>query len=97
MKQTKYTLFTDPGRTRRPLIVVDEGESKLTEEHIVKLQEGELDWDGLINQGIIEYMDAEEEENSYIAMFPNEINEYHTHLEIDPSTMLKMCRNHSIC
>ena len=52
-------VFTDPGRTRRPLIVVEEGNSKLTEEHIFQLQQGELDWDGLINQGIIEYMDGE--------------------------------------
>ena len=59
-------LFTDPGRTRRPLIVVEDGVSKLTEEHIQKLEEGEMGWDNLINQGIIEYMDAEEEENSYI-------------------------------
>lgn len=66
-------LFTDPGRTRRPLIVVENGESKLTEETIQLIEDGELDWEGLINQGIIEYMDAEEEENSYIAMFPEDM------------------------
>lgn len=84
-------LFTDPGRTRRPLIVVEDGVSKLEEEHIQKLEEGEIDWNNLISQGVIEYMDAEEEENAYIAMFPEEINENHTHLEIDPSTMLGIC------
>ena len=84
-------LFTDPGRTRRPLIVVEDGSSNLTEEHIEKLENGEMDWELLIKQGIIEYMDAEEEENSYIAMFPEDITENHTHLEIDPSTMLGIC------
>ena len=61
-------IFTDPGRTRRPLIVVEGGESKLKQEHIQKLEDGELDWNDLIDNGIIEYIDAEEEENAYIAM-----------------------------
>ena len=68
-------LFTDPGRTRRPLIVVEDGVSKLTEEHIGKLETGDLSWDTLINEGIIEYMDAEEEENSMVALNPEEIND----------------------
>ncbi len=91
-------LFTDPGRTRRPLIVVEDGASKLTDEHIQQLEEGELTWNNLINQGIIEYMDAEEEENSYISMFPEDINEFHTHLEIRSINHARdMCWNHSIC
>ncbi len=84
-------LFNDPGRTRRPLIVVENGGSRLTDEHFQKIADGEMAWMDLINEGIIEYLDAEEEENTYIAMFPYEINEYHTHLEIDPSTMLGIC------
>ncbi|KAF5088854.1 DNA-directed RNA polymerase subunit B [Methanobacterium aggregans] len=84
-------IFTDPGRTRRPLIVVEDGESKLKQEHIQKLEDGEMDWNDLIDLGIIEYMDAEEEENAYIAMFEEDITVNHTHLEIDPSTMLGIC------
>ena len=84
-------IFNDPGRTRRPLIVVENGGSRLTDEHFQKIADGEMAWLDLINEGIIEYLDAEEEENTYIAMFPDEINEYHTHLEIDPSTMLGIC------
>jgi DNA-directed RNA polymerase subunit B' len=84
-------LFNDPGRTRRPLIVVENGGSCLTDEHMQKIADGEMSWNDLINEGIIEYLDAEEEENTYISMFPDEINEYHTHLEIDPSTMLGIC------
>ena len=84
-------IFTDPGRTRRPLIVVEGGESKIKQEHIQKLEDGELDWNDLIDNGLIEYIDAEEEENAYIAMFEDDITENHTHLEIDPSTMLGIC------
>ncbi|MEN6553082.1 MAG: DNA-directed RNA polymerase subunit B, partial [Methanobacterium sp.] len=84
-------IFNDPGRTRRPLIVVKNGESMLKDEHIDAIEAGELGWDDLITQGIIEYLDAEEEENTYIAMFGDHVTEDHTHLEIDPSTMLGIC------
>jgi DNA-directed RNA polymerase subunit B' len=84
-------VFNDPGRARRPLIVVENGESLLKEEHITEMAKGELNWNELINMGVIEYLDAEEEENTYISMFPDDLNEYHTHLEIDPSTMLGIC------
>ncbi len=84
-------IFNDPGRARRPLIIVKEGEPLLKEEHLNKVANGKLRWDDLINNGLIEYLDAEEEENSYIAMSLAEINEDHTHLEIDPATMLGIC------
>ena len=84
-------IFNDPGRARRPLIIVKEGVPLLREEHLNKVANGKLKWDDLINNGLIEYLDAEEEENSYIAMSLAELNEDHTHLEIDPATMLGIC------
>ena len=84
-------IFNDPGRARRPLILVEDGVPLLTEKHIQMLEDGELIWEDLLTKGIIEYLDAEEEENAYISMSLNDLNERHTHLEIDPSTMLGIC------
>ena len=84
-------IFNDPGRARRPLIIVKDGVPLLREEHLNKIANGKLKWDDLISKGLVEYLDAEEEENSYIAMSLAEINEEHTHLEIDPATMLGIC------
>ena len=84
-------IFNDPGRARRPLIIVKDGQPLLTEDHINKIAKGKFKWDDLIDKGVIEYLDAEEEENSYIAMRLNDLNQDHTHLEIDPATMLGIC------
>ncbi|MDL2270190.1 DNA-directed RNA polymerase subunit B [Methanobrevibacter sp. OttesenSCG-928-I08] len=84
-------IFNDPGRARRPLIIVEEGKPLLKEEHINKIAKNTLKWDDLINTGIVEYLDAEEEENSYISMGFNDLNKDHTHMEIDPATMLGIC------
>ncbi len=84
-------IFNDPGRARRPLIIVKDGVPLLREEHLNKVANGKLKWDDLINKGLVEYLDAEEEENSYIAMSLAELNDEHTHLEIDPATMLGIC------
>lgn len=72
----------DEGRIRRPLIVVKEGKPRLRMRHIRNLQTGRWTWKDLIKEGIIELLDAEEEENAYIAIKQTELNENHTHLEI---------------
>jgi DNA-directed RNA polymerase subunit B len=78
----------DAGRIRRPLIVVSDGDPKLKDNHLKAIKRGRLSWSDLVNQGIVEYVDAEEEENTYISLYPKDLTKEHTHLEIDPMTIL---------
>jgi DNA-directed RNA polymerase subunit B len=81
-------LSTEVGRVLRPVIIVENGKAKLTSEHLKLLKQGSLSWDDLIKNGILEYLDASEEENSLIALTRDEITEEHTHFEIDKIDML---------
>ncbi len=79
------------GRLRRPLIVVKDGEPALTEKHLAQLEKGEIAWSDLFDQGIIEYLDASEEENAFVAFREEDITKEHTHLEISPIAMFSLC------
>ena len=81
-------LFADEGRARRPLIIVREGKPLLTEKHIKQLQDNELSWADLLRQGVIEYLDAGEEENALIAYKEDELTKEHSHMEISPGVIL---------
>jgi len=80
-------ISTEHGRVRRPLIIVDNGKPRMTPAIIKKMKQGKIDWNYLIEHGIVEYLDANEEESSYIAMDEKSLTKEHTHLEIDPIVM----------
>jgi DNA-directed RNA polymerase subunit B len=79
---------SDSGRLLRPLIIVEDGKSKFTEDVLKALEKGEIGWNDLIKRGIIEYLDAEEENNAYVALYDEDVTKEHTHLEISPAVIL---------
>ncbi|MBN1544160.1 DNA-directed RNA polymerase subunit B [Candidatus Woesearchaeota archaeon] len=84
------TVYVDgtKGRVVRPLIVIKNGKPALTDKHIQQLQKGEVVWDDLLKQGVIEYLDAAEEENTLIAFFEDELTPEHTHMELHPIALV---------
>jgi len=80
-------IVSDKGRVRRPYVVVENGKSRLTPEVHNRLKNGELNWHHLVKMGIIEYLDALEEENALVAIKPEAVTEEHTHLEVDASSI----------
>lgn len=110
IRNREFKIFTDSGRIMRPLFVVDtdsnsptKGQLVLTKEHITRLErdrhapEGEkFGWEGLINAGVIEYIDAEEEETIMIVMTPEDLEisrqihaGYDVEIELEPSQRVK--------
>ncbi len=86
---------TDGGRARRPLLLVIKGKSTYTKDLQEKIKNKEIVWDDLVKQGVIEYLDSEEEENARVALNEEVLEkaakkgeEHFTHLEIDPSNIL---------
>ncbi|MCI4341735.1 MAG: DNA-directed RNA polymerase subunit B [Thermoplasmata archaeon] len=60
----------DSGRLRRPLIVVRESAPRVSRSDLEELGRGTLTYTDLIRQGKVEWIDAEEEEDSLIAIEP---------------------------
>ncbi|MGC8568116.1 MAG: DNA-directed RNA polymerase subunit B [Candidatus Micrarchaeia archaeon] len=83
----------DKGRIRKPYIVVENGKSTFTQELKEKLARKEIDFNYLVRNGIIEYLDAEEEENIKAVLKEEDIDETTTHLEIDPASNLGLTMN----
>jgi DNA-directed RNA polymerase subunit B len=75
------------GRVLRPLIVIKDNKLLLTQELIEKISKKFLSWTDLLHIGIIELVDANEEENCYITIDETDMKK-HTHMEIFPSAIL---------
>mmetsp|Transcript_14538 Transcript_14538/g.43946 ORF Transcript_14538/g.43946 Transcript_14538/m.43946 type:complete len:1179 (+) Transcript_14538:450-3986(+) len=97
---------TDYGRCSRPLFVVDTREQELIikkgDIHRLSLKDGdEYGWQDLVNNGMLEYIDTEEEETTMIAMQIADVaaskagltaaHYAYTHCEVHPSMILGVC------
>jgi DNA-directed RNA polymerase subunit B len=85
---------SDPGRIRRPLLVVGRNNRlSIKERDIDSLQQGKSEWEDLLKKGVVEYIDAEEEENCLIALNEDDLvrnkkTHKYSHMEVDPMTIL---------
>ena len=77
-------ISTEVGRVLRPLIVVDNKVPRLKDEHVQLISQGTLKWTNLIKEGVVEYVDAAEEDSALVALHREELTSDHTHLEISP-------------
>ena len=96
-------ICSDSGRIMRPVLRVKDGRILLTEGVVRRLKSHDLGWNDLlvnhkIPNAVIEYLDADEQSHSMIAMKPEDVGNamrpnsaghiYHwTHCEIHPSTI----------
>ncbi|SYW75290.1 probable DNA-directed RNA polymerase III, 130 KD subunit [Ustilago bromivora] len=88
--QTVY-IASDGGRICRPLIIVDPvtGQPRVTDSHIQQLKAGIRCFNDFLHNGLLEYLDVNEENDSNIALYERDIKpRYTTHLEIEPFTIL---------
>ncbi|CDR42980.1 CYFA0S10e04478g1_1 [Cyberlindnera fabianii] len=98
IREKEFRVFTDAGRVYRPLFIVEDNyelgrkELALKKEHVNALWEDDLEetdepygWTSLLHNGIVEYVDAEEEETIMIAMSPDDLEP--NALEEDPETV----------
>ena len=75
------------GRVLRSLIIVKDGKSVLTQDLLDKVTKKLVSWNDLIRMGVIELVDANEEENCFITFDDKHVKK-HTHTEIFPSAIL---------
>ncbi|CAO2814458.1 unnamed protein product [Amaranthus hypochondriacus] len=87
-KQHCVYIASDGGRICRPLVIADKGVSRVKKHHIDELVAGVRTFDDFLHEGLIEYIDVNEENDTLIATYEDEAALETTHFEIDPSTIL---------
>ncbi|KAF9106536.1 DNA-dependent RNA polymerase II [Mortierella sp. GBA35] len=86
IRERELRIYTDAGRCLRPLFIVEDQELLITKSHIDALtrpvylnDEGNevppWHWDDLLENGLVEMVDANEEETILICMFPEDLYE----------------------
>ncbi|KAH9065781.1 DNA-dependent RNA polymerase II second largest subunit [Lactarius vividus] len=106
IRERELRLYTDPGRVCRPLFIVEDQQLVLQKKHVRWLNQGTTDegedfkWQHLAKSGVIEMLDAEEEETVMICMTPEDLETARlqgrgiqsittTNADFDPAARLK--------
>lgn len=90
LHRTVY-IFSDSGRLCRPYIIVKNGQPMVTEKHLKELERNALTFVDFLEYGLVEYLDVNEENDCYVALYEKDLTTAHTHLEIEPFTLLGVC------
>ncbi|KAI3892847.1 hypothetical protein MKW92_036924 [Papaver armeniacum] len=90
-KQQCVYIASDGGRVCRPLVIADKGISRIKEHHMQELRDGVRTFSDFVRDGLIEYLDVNEQNNVLIGLYEGEPKEEITHLEIEPLTILGVC------
>ncbi len=87
-------ISTEAGRPCRPLLVVENGELVIKSDTIENLVLHEMSWNELLCSGMVELVDAAEEEEAVVAGYPsdfdtmsNDLKLKYTHCELHPSML----------
>ena len=75
------------GRVLRPLIIIKDNKPLLTQDLLDKISKKLLSWNDLLRMGVLEMIDANEEENCYVTLDEKD-SKKHTHLEVFPPAIL---------
>lgn len=98
-KLLEIKVCNDAGRLTRPVLKVEDNAVLYTKQMVEQVRSGELNWNdllysGKIPQSAIEYIDSNEQNNTMIALEPEQLTAidskyvYHySHCEIHPSTI----------
>ncbi|XP_015757579.1 PREDICTED: DNA-directed RNA polymerase III subunit RPC2-like [Acropora digitifera] len=84
-------IASDGGRVCRPYIIVKNGKPKVQDRHIQELVQGFRSFEDFLHEGLVEYLDVNEENDCSVALYEKEITRETTHLEIEPFTLLGVC------
>ena len=84
-------ISSDGGRLCRPYIIVQWGEPLVKNKHMEALEQGIKTFEDFLHDGLIEYLDVNEENDSFVANSEDGITFRTTHLEMAPYTLLGVC------
>ena len=94
---TNNTIYisSDAGRLVRPVFKVRNNKILLTSQLVAKIKSETIQWEDLFtnqvtDESIMEYIDAQEQNTSLVAMFRKDLEDktkHYTHCEIHPSTL----------
>lgn len=113
IQNKELRFYTDSGRVQRPLFIVERNQIRLKRDHVnrmmmkevgaasvqqLQLSGPQMNFDDSLKQGLIEFLDVEEEETAMVAMHIADLHSKgatrihtYTHCEIHPSMILGVC------